>query len=298
MSEKPNSEKIGTIWEHLSELTKRLKIIIIVLAVTCSIGFLPSDLQGYSDPLHQYKPLVSIMMQKMKHDFLPSGATLIASGLVDTLFVYMYLTLLIGVVLASPVIAYEIYAYVKPALYPNERKYISWFMGSFVGLFTLGLVIAYVVIIPITFQILVWFITNGGAVPFIGIKDFYNWIFTLLLASGIFYTIPVFIVLLVQFGIISTKVLSGKTKIAIYIALEMIIWTFGPDPTPITATIIMVPFAAIFEIAAYAARRIERNRPTTDTYAPPRIQLGAVACRFCGGNVSSSFCVACGQSQV
>jgi sec-independent protein translocase protein TatC len=298
LSEKPDSEKIGTIWEHLSELTKRLKIIIIVLAVTCSIGFLPSGLQGYSDPLHQYKPLVSIMMQKMKHDFLPSGATLIASGLVDTLFVYMYLTLLIGVVLASPVIAYEIYAYVKPALYPNERKYISWFMGSFVGLFTLGLVIAYVVIIPITFQILVWFITNGGAVPFIGIKDFYNWIFTLLLASGIFYTIPVFIVLLVQFGIISTKVLSGKTKIAIYIALEMIIWTFGPDPTPITATIIMVPFAAIFEIAAYAARRIERNRPTTDTYAPPRIQLGAVACRFCGGNVSSSFCVACGKSQV
>jgi len=287
-----------TIWEHLSELKKRLKIMIIVLAVTCSIGFLPSDLQGYSDPFHQYKPLVSIMMQKMKHDFLPSGATLIASGLVDTLFVYMYLTVLIGVVLASPIIAYEIYAYVKPALYPNERKYIYWFMGSFVGLFTFGLVVAYFVIIPITFRILVWFITNGGAVPLIGIKDFYNWVFMLLLASGIFYTIPVFIVLLVQFGIISAKVLSGKTKFAIYIVLWLIIWTFGPDPTPITATIIMVPFSVIFEVAAFAARRIERNRPPTYTYASPRTQLGAVACMFCGGNVSSSFCVACGKSQV
>jgi sec-independent protein translocase protein TatC len=287
-----------TIWEHLSELKKRLKIMIIVLAVTCSIGFLPSDLQGYSDPFHQYKPLVSIMMQKMKHDFLPSGATLIASGLVDTLFVYMYLTLLIGVVLASPIIAYEIYAYVKPALYPNERKYIYWFIGSFVGLFTFGLVVAYFVIIPITFRILVWFITNGGAVPLIGIKDFYNWVFMLLLASGIFYTIPVFIVLLVQFGIISAKVLSGKTKFAIYIVLWLIIWTFAPDPTPITATIIMVPFSVIFEVAAFAARRIERNRPPTYTYASPRTQLGAVACMFCGGNVSSSFCVACGKSQV
>lgn len=287
-----------TIWEHLSELKKRLKIMIIVLAVTCSIGFLPSDLQGYSDPLHQYNPLVSIMMQKMKQQFLPSGATLIAAGLVDTLFVYMYLTVLIGVVLASPIIAYEIYAYVKPALYANERKYISWFMGSFVGLFTLGLVIAYFVIIPITFRILVWFITMGGAVPFIAIKDFYNWIFILLLASGIFYTIPVFIVLLVQFGIISAKVLSGKTKIAIYLGLWLIIWTFGPDPTPITATIIMVPFSVIFEVAAYAARRIESNRPTTYTYASPKTQQGAVACMFCGGNVSSSFCVACGKSQV
>jgi sec-independent protein translocase protein TatC len=287
-----------TVMQHISELIKRLKVIIIMLAVTCSIGFMPADLQGYSDPFHQYRPLVSIMMQKMKHDFLPSTATLIASGLVDTLFVYMYLTLLIGVVLASPVIAYEIYAYVKHALYQNERKYILRFMGSFVGLFTLGLAMAYFVIIPITFQILVWFITSGGAVPFIAIKDFYNWVFTLLLASGIFYTIPVFIVLLVQFRIVSAKILSGKTKIAIYIALEMIIWTFGPDPTPITATIIMVPFAAIFEVAAYLARRIERNRPTTMTYAPPRIQIGALACRFCGGNVSSSFCVACGKSQV
>ncbi len=297
MSEKQDDGKAGTIWEHLSELTKRLKIIIIVLAVTCSIGFLPSDLQGYSDPMHQYKPLVSILMQKMKHDFLPTGATLIASGLVDTLFVYMYLTVLIGVVLGSPAIAYEIYAYVKPALYPNERKYLMWFVGAFVGLFTLGLAMAYLVIIPITFQILVWFITNGGAVPFIGIKDFYNWVFTLLLASGIFYTIPVFIVLLVQFGIISAKVLSGKTKIAIYIALEMIIWTFGPDPTPITATIIMIPFAGIFEIAAYAARRIERNRPR-DTSASPKTQLATMACRFCGSNVSSSFCASCGKSQI
>ncbi len=293
-----SEEKGLTMMEHLTELAKRLKVVIIALLVTCSIGFLPADLQGYSDPFHQYKPLVSIMMQKMKHDFLPSNATLIASGLVDTLFVYMYLTLLVGVVLASPVIAYEIYAYVRPALYPNERKHISWFVGSFVGLFTLGLAIAYFVIIPITFQILVWFITSAGAVPFIAIKDFYNWVFTLLLASGIFYTIPVFIVLLVQFGIIPAKFFSGKTKIAIYIALEMIIWTFGPDPTPITATIIMVPFAAIFEVAAFAARRIERNRPTADTYVSPRTRLGGVGCRFCGGSVSSSFCGVCGKSQV
>jgi sec-independent protein translocase protein TatC len=289
-----------TVWEHLSEFANRLKIVIIVFAVTSSIGFLPADIQGFLDPLHGYRPLVSLLMLRMKHDFLPSNATLIALGLVDTLFVYMYLTLLIGVVLASPVIAYEIYAYVKPALYPNELKYISWFMGSFIGLFTLGLAMAYFMIIPITFQILVWFMTSGGAVPFIAIKDFYNWILMLLLVSGIFYTVPVFVVLLVQFGVFSAKVISGKTKIAIYLGLEMIIWTFGPDPTPVTATIIMVPFAVIFEVALFAARRIERKRPTTETYASRRLKAGAVTCKFCGGGLGSgsSFCSVCGKSQV
>ena len=276
---------------------------IIVFAAASSIGFLPADIQGYSDPLRGYRPLVSLLMQRMKHDFLPSNATLIASGLVDTLFVYMYLTLLIGVVLSSPVFVYEIYSYVKPALYPNERKNLLWFMASFVGLFTLGLAMAYLVIIPITFQILVWFITSGGAAPFIGIKDFYNWILALLTAAGVFYTIPVFVVLLVQFGVFSAKVISGKTKIAIYIGLEMLIWTFGPDPTPVTATIIMVPFAVIFEVALYIARRIEKNRPiksATDSSPSLRTRLNTVRCRFCSNTLASdsSFCPVCGKSQL
>ena len=223
-----------TIWDHIGEFAKRLKIMIIVFAVTCTIGFLPADLSGFSDPLRGYRPLVSLLMLRMKHDFLPSNATLIASGLVDTLYVYMYLDLLIGVVLASPVIGYELYSYLKPALYPNERKYLLRFLGAFIGLLIFGLAVAYFVIIPITFQILVWFITSGGAVPFIGIKDFYNWILMLLRVSGIFYTVPVFVVLLVQFGVFSAKVISGKTKILIYLGFCMIIWTFGPDPTPVT----------------------------------------------------------------
>ena len=159
---------------------------------------------------------------------------------------------------------------------------------------------AYFLIIPITFKILIWFITSGGAVPFIGIRDFYYWILTLMLASGIFYTVPVFIVLLVQFGIIPAEYLSGKRKIMVYVVLLIILTIITPDPTPITATIIMIPFIAIFEGAALAARRIEkgRMRKLGDTYGLPKIQLGGVACKFCGGSVSSSFCAVCGKSQI
>lgn len=298
MSQTPKEQPMS-VMEHLSELINRLKIVLIALGLTCSISFMPSDARGFTDPLHNYQPLVSFLMQRMRHDFLPATATLIAGGLVDTLFVYMYLSLLVGVVLASPVIAYELYAYVSPGLYPNERKYIVQFVGSFVGLFVLGLAIAYYLIIPLTFQILVWFITSAGAVPFISIKDFYNWILTLLLASGIFYTIPVFVVLLVQFGIIPAKLLSGRSKILAYVALFMIIFIFGPDPTPLTATVVMIPFAAIFEAAAFAARRIEKGRSQATGGAPiSQKALSVSVCRYCGGHVVGSFCSACGKSQL
>lgn len=295
-----SEQKAMTMWEHLAELTSRLKVIVIALLVTSSIGFLPVDPKGFLDPINHYQPIISLMMLKIKHDFLPSGATLIAAGLVDTIFVYMYLTLLIGVVLSSPIIAYELYAYIRPALYPHERKYILTFTASFVGLFVVGIVMAYFLIIPITFKILVWFIISGGALPFINIKDFYNWVLTLMLASGIFYTIPVFVVLLVQFGIIPAEFLSGKKKMTIYVALFIVLNIITPDPTPITATIIVIPFIVIFEGAALAARRIAEGRRSKmgETYGKYKIQLGGVACKFCGGSVSSSFCAVCGKSQV
>jgi sec-independent protein translocase protein TatC len=288
-----------TLWEHLTELLSRVKVMILAILLASSIGFLPSDARGWLDPLHYYQPVVSLMMLRMRHDFLPTGATLIASGLVDTIFVYMYLTLLIGIVLSFPIIAYEIYAYIKPALYPNERKHLLAYSGSFIVLFVLGLLMAYFLIIPITFKILVWFITSGGALPLIGIKDFYNWILTLLLASGLFYTLPLFIVVLAQFGLIPVEFLTGKRKMTIYIALYIFLNIITPDPTPITATIIFLPFLVIFEIAARFAKRADTNRRRTiaGTYTQPKVQLGGIACKFCGGSVASSFCAACGKSQ-
>jgi sec-independent protein translocase protein TatC len=206
---------------------------------------------------------------------------------------------LIGVVLSSPIIAYELYAYIKPALYPHERKHLLAYTGSFIGLFILGLIMAYFLIIPLTFKILVWFINSGGAVPFIGIRDFYNWVLTLLLASGIFYTLPVFVVMLVQYGIIPVRSLAGKKKLMIYFALFIILIIITPDPTPITATIILIPFIVIFEVAVLAARIIDKDHTqTSEADGPPKIQYSGVVCKFCGGNVFSSFCAVCRKSQI
>jgi len=258
---------------------------------------MPTTLRGFID-LHSYTPIASLLMQRMKHDFLPSGVILIASGLVDTIFVYMYVSLLIGLVLASPVVAYEIYAYLKPALYPQERKYILRFTGAFIGLFVVGLAVAYFLIIPVTFQIFVWFILSAGAAPLISIKDFYNWILTLLLLSGSFYTVPLVVVLLVQFGIIPAKILSGKTKLAVYLGLWSFIFVVDQDPTPFTATVIMIPFVAIFEVAAFVARRIESSR--RNAYQIFSQKPVYTKCRYCGELMEQelAFCPSCRKSQI
>src|SRR5271157_4934612 len=184
-------------------------------------------------------------------EFLPKQATLIAGGLGDTVFIMAYLSIIIGLLLASPVIFYEVMAFIKPALYDNEKKVLGYYLGSFIGLLALGVAMAYFFVIPISFRILIYFTIQGGATPFIVIKDFYNWIYTIFVLCGVFYTIPVFIIMLVHVGVLPMKYLRGRNKLFVYLAILLIFWIFGPDPTPVTGVIIMAPFVVVFEIATF-----------------------------------------------
>ncbi len=252
-----------SFWEHLDELLARLRIIFISVIVSgLLIGFWPIDPRGFLDPTGLYQPIISVIMQKMKSDLLPSGTSLIAGALMDTAYIYIMLSFLIGIVVSSPVIAYELYAFINPALFQSEKRQIAKFMFPFLGLFTFGVVIAYLLILPLTFRIVIWFISTAGALPLINIMDFYMMIITLMIGSGLLYTAPIFIVLLVQVGILSSRNLTGNRRL-LYIGFLVVTAVITPDPTIITDVIIMVPFIVIFECAILAARRIEKNRAGT-----------------------------------
>ena len=250
-------------WDHLDELLTRLRIIFIAVIVSgLLIGFWPVDPRGFLDPTGLYQPIISVVMIKMRTDLLPIGAKLIAGGLMDTAYVYIYLSFLIGIVVSSPVIGYELAAFASPALYERERKYISRFMFAFLGLFAFGVIMAYFLILPVTFRIILWFIASGGAEPLINIQDFYTMIITLMIGSGLLYTLPVLVVLLVQVGILPADFVAGKRKM-MYVAFLVVTAVITPDPTIITDVIIMLPFIVIFETAMVITKRVGKQRLET-----------------------------------
>jgi len=262
MSSESSSPKDWAVsfWEHIDELVRRFKVVLVALIIGISVGWLPTSIAGVSNPFGYYQPLLSLVMLRIKAVFLPHQASLIAGGMADTVFVMAYLSIIIGFFLASPVIFYEVIAFVKPALYDNEKKVIGYYLGSFIGLLALGAVMAYFLIIPISFRILIYFTLQGGSMPYILVQDFYNWIFTLFVICGVFYTIPLFIVLLVHVGVFPMKWLRGRNKLILYGVILVLFWIFGPDPTPITGSIMLAPFVFVFEIATFFAGRIDRDR--------------------------------------
>ena len=293
-----------SFWEHVDELVRRLKVVLVSLIVATSIGWLPTSIAGLSNPFGAYQPLLSLVMLRIKADFLPHQATLIAGGMADTVFVMAYLSIIIGLLLASPVIFYEVIAFVKSALYENEKKVLGYYLGSFIGLLFLGAAMAYFLIIPISFRILIYFTLQGGSMPFIFIKDFYNWIFTLFVICGVFYTIPAFIVMLVYVGVFPMKFLRGRNKIIAYVVILMLFWIFGPDPTPITGLIMLTPFVFVFETATFFAGRIDRarkRRKEAETYGTTPAGLTHISnsmCRHCNSPIEQGavFCPECQRS--
>jgi len=302
-----------SFWEHADELIRRFKIVLVALIACTSIGWLPTSIAGLTNPIGGYQPLLSLVMLHVKAVFLPTQATLIAGGMADTVYAMAYLSIILGVLFASPVVLYEVVAFVKPALYENEKKVIGYYMGAFIGCLALGAVMAYFLIIPMSFRILIYFTLQGGAAPFIFIKDFYNWIYTLFALCGIFYTVPVFIILLVQIGVLPIRFLRGRNKVIAYVVILMVFWIFGPDPTPITGAIMMAPFIAVFETATFIAKRIDSSRQRRKAEAmgiimpSPSAGKGAghfgknlkvSSCKFCNATTDSdaSFCPMCRRS--
>lgn len=262
----PKEERMS-IWSHLDELLSRLrKIIMAVVLSGLLVGFFPTNLDEIlssfdfsSRTILTYTPTISIIMDRMKQDLLPSGVQLIAGGPMDTAYIYLIMSFLIGTVVSSPIIAYELYAFFNPALIASERKWVGKFIFSFIALLAFGIILGYTLILPITFRIILWFIESAGALPLINIKEFYMMVITLIAGAGFLYTAPIFLVILTQKGIISVERLTSNRKL-FYLGFLVVIAVITPDPTIITDVIIMLPFAVVFELAVFIAKRTSKTK--------------------------------------
>lgn len=257
-----------TFWDHLNELFARLRIVLISVLFSGSvIAFMPLDPRALTNPTELYAPLVSVILKRLVADTLPPGTHLIAGGLIDTAYVYLVMAAVIGVLVSSPVAAYELYKFVNPALYEHERRFAMRFVASFIALFAFGCTFSYLLIVPITVKILVWFIINSGAEPLINIKDYVSMIMLLVLGTGFVYTIPIYIVVLVQRGIITHEYLVRNRKM-IYAAFLIIAAIITPDPTPITTIIAFLPFVVLFELVIVITRPKAAEADISLTSAP------------------------------
>lgn len=251
-----------TFMEHLMELFSRLRTIIyavvistiVVMVVPISIDF--SSLFG-GNPW--YQTISSFVLNKLQTDFLPADIELLPISWFAPLEVYLFVSIMLGVVISSPVIMYELYKFVNPALHQHERSLLYPFIIAFTGLFIFGLTLGYVVVVPATIRAMVLFTRLLGLNPVYGFSEFFSLVMMTLLLCGFIFTFPIYVVLLVKVGIISTDQIK-KSRKYIYVGAVVLIALIDPEPGLITETTCIIPIIILMEASILIARRYEKQR--------------------------------------
>jgi len=285
-----------TFTEHLLELRDRLKMIILSYFValifwlafptTISLSNVGSIITG------EYRPIISLVLDNTVG--LTGGLFKIIPGrLVSPLEIYFIAAALVAFITVIPIIGYEIYAYVNPALYPHEKRLVWPFLAAFLTLFAVGAAFSYLIVVPLIIRFMAIFADIVGIEPelrLIEAGDYFVFVFSTVGSMGLLFTSPAIFVLLVRLGIIGTNVFS-RNRVYFYGILYIIIAIITPDGWLVGNTVLFLPLVIMMEIALLIAKRIEKRR-LGGVYSVPR-------CKFCGGEIREDdvFCPKCGRSQ-
>lgn len=242
-------ESAAPLTEHLAELRKRL----IICLAAAGIGFIVS----YNFSAHFFKILTLPLFE-----ILPDQNTMIFTGLSEGFFTYLKVSFIAGIMLASPVIFYQLWAFIAPGLYSHEKRYIFPFTFFSVLFFTIGALFGYFVIFPFAFKFFLSFNTeNITALP--AMKEYLTFSIKLLLAFGVAFELPIFIIFLNKVGLIPLEMLTKNRKYVIIGAFVTSAILTPPDV--ITQVLMAFPLMLLYEVGIIGARLFgKKKRPEAE----------------------------------
>ncbi len=230
---------------HLVELRDRLlRIVLIVLAIFLGLFYFAND-------------LYLILVEPLKI-LLPSEGAMIATGVASPFLVPFKLTFVLSILLAVPFILHQIWGFISPGLYQNEKKFAVPLLFSSIVLFYTGIAFAYFVVLPLVFG---FFTAVGpeGISIMPDISNILDFSLKIFFAFGIAFEIPVATFLLVLSGITTVASLSAKRP---YVFLGcFVVGMLVTPPDVISQTVLAVPMWLLFEAGILVSRLIR----TSDT---------------------------------
>ena len=234
----PMDEKKLPLTAHLQELRKRL----IFSFVAIGVGFFVC----YYFKEYLFNNLAAPLLKVM-----PIGGSLIFTSVAEAFFTYMKVTFIAAVILVSPLVLYQIWAFVAPGLYQKEKRYVVPFVLGGSLFFAVGVLFAYFVTIPIGFKFLLGYATDFIK-PLPSMKEYLSFSIKFLLAFGLCFEFPVVLVLLARIGVVDAKMLARQRKYAI-----LLIFIFAAIITPpdfISQVLMALPLWGLYELSIFLSK--------------------------------------------
>ena len=228
---------------HLIELRDRLLrgVLAVLIIAACLLPF-SNDLYHFlSEPL-------------LRH--LPETSTMIATEVASPFLIPFKLTLSVAILLAIPVLLFQLWAFIAPGLYDNERKLIFPLLFASTMLFFLGIVFAYYVVFPLVFGFLTQAAPEGVAVM-TDISSYLDFVLKLFFAFGVAFEVPIATLILIWTGAATVESLAEKRPYIIVGAF--VIGMLLTPPDIISQTLLAVPVWLLFELGLFCSRWLPKK---------------------------------------
>jgi sec-independent protein translocase protein TatC len=192
-----------------------------------------------------------------------AGRRMIFTALTEAFFTYLKVSFWAALCLAFPVIAVQIWKFVAPGLYRNERRAFRPYLLATPVLFIMGAALAYFVVIPIAFKFFLSFETPGGdgSLPIVSepkVNEYLSLVMTLLFAFGVAFQLPVLLTLMARAGLITSAGLISKWRYAV-VGMFGVAAVLTP-PDIISQTCLAVPLILLYFASIYSCRMVEKAR--------------------------------------
>ncbi len=251
MSEEDIDDSAAPLIDHLIELRQRLIRALIAVAVVFVIAFI------FADQIFQ---LLIIPYERAAGS--DEQLKLIFTAPQEYFFAQLKIALFTALFIAFPVIATQIYKFVAPGLYKNERQAFLPFLFATPILFFLGASLVFFVVMPLAMTFFLSMQQAGTDITTIEllpkVSEYLGLIMTLFFAFGLVFQMPVVISLLARAGLVSEEGLKSKRKYAV--VLTFIAAAVLTPPDPVSQIGLAVPTLLLYEVSIYVTRLIERKR--------------------------------------
>ena len=266
MSEENNKVRdLGemSFWDHLTELRKRLIRIIIAVIAMASLAFTQRNiifdkiiLAPKDGDFITFKWLCKLgdLIHVDSLCMTDTHIKLINFNLSGQFMTHMTISLVAGLILATPYIIWHLWQFIKPALFAKERRYAAAAVWIMSGLFLIGVLFSYYFMVPWTLNFLGTYQVSGNVENQISLSSYVSTVTSVILSVGLVFELPVVIYVLARLGIVTPSFLRKNRKYAF--VLVLIVAAIITPPDVFSQVIVTIPLYGLYEISILVAKRV------------------------------------------
>ncbi|MEX0989774.1 MAG: twin-arginine translocase subunit TatC [Actinomycetota bacterium] len=243
-----------TLIQHLEELRHRLVLAFGAIFLGAIAGWFlyPPVIRLLQDP---YCQTITALPTENRPDFGGDGCAFVFNGAVDGALLKFKVVIFLGLIIALPIVLYQLWKFIVPGLTKRERRMSVPFIGSATALFLFGVFLAYVTL-PKALEFLLGF-AGEGFVPLLTGDKYLSFFIFVSLSFGLAFEFPILLIFLTSVGVLTSRQLRDARRYAV-LGIAVFAAVLTPSQDPYTMLGMMIPMVIFYEVAIIVARLMKR----------------------------------------